>query len=163
MRRESHFSGYFGSEEEDSYGHEPADNIMEMACNHFLSLVGMELDYYGCDQGDNTFKVDEIVFKVLEDPDDGYRSCLGTLDYTKAHRDRPTSIFYRQPFAKVKIIAFREHEGDEEDEYGPNDGDKYGYRLIDVEDGHCWLEFGTNHYDSYYPFFIFTHIPKEHK
>ncbi len=169
MTRSTFFSGRFAD-----YGENPnfdlddrlestrASSIMEMACSHFLSLVGIELDYYGCDQSDNTFMVDKIVFKVLEDPDDGYRSCLGTMDYTKLHRDRPTSIFYKQPITKVKIVAFSEDEGDEEDKYG-NDGEKYGYRLIDVEDDHCWLEFGTNHYDSYYPFFIFTHTPKERK
>lgn len=129
---------------------ETQDSTMAMACTHFLSLVGLELDYYGCDQADNTFKVDEIIFKVLEDPDDGYRSCLGTMDYTRIHRDRPTSIFYRKPIATVKIVPFDDDQMD-----------MRGYRLIDISDNHCWLEFGTDHHDDYYPTFIFRHTPKD--
>ena len=79
-------------------------SLSHMAQDHFLALAsaGAELEYYGADTGDQTFKVDGIVFKVLEDPDDGYRSHLGAIDYT----DRHSSIFFRTPIGKVKIEVY---------------------------------------------------------
>jgi hypothetical protein len=123
-----------------------------MACSHFDSLVGAEVDYYGADSGDYTFKVDGIVFKVLEDPDDGYRSHFGTIDYTAEH----SSIFFHTPVARVIIIVA---DGDGIDD----SGDELGWKLIDRDDHHVWLEFGTNHTDSYYPYFYFRHMAKEPK
>jgi len=126
-----------------------------MVKNHFMSLEGVTLDYYGADAGDNAFKVDNVVFKVLEDPNDGYRSMLGAIDYTDKH----DSIFYRFSIAKVRIETY-----DNKTAYGNSLGDyelNKGYRLVDVDDGHVWLEFGTHNYDDYYPIFIFRHYPKE--
>jgi len=118
--------------------------------NHFSVLKGMKLDYYGANAGTHEFKLDDIVFKVLEDPDDGYRSHLGVIEYS-AQTD---GIFFQTPLAKVKI---EEYDGENED----NSQGNQGYRLIDVEDGHIWLEFGTDNADGYYPFFVFRHFPKE--
>ena len=125
---------------------------MAVARNHFLNLIGAELEYYGADEGDNAFKVDGIVFKVLEDPDDGYRSYLSTIDYTDEHN----SIFFRSPLALVRIETY---DVTAEDEY-LNQANQ-GYRLVDVIDEHIWLQFGTHNYDDYYPMFIFRHSPKE--
>ena len=119
---------------------------LALAHKHFASLVGADVDYYGADTGDNTFKVDGVVFKVLEDPDDGYRSHLGAIDYTSDH----SSIFFQTPVARVVIIE-------------TDRGDNVGWKLIDREDGHVWLEFGTNHTDDYYPYFYFRHMAKEPK
>ena len=133
-----------------------------MAQAHFQNLAGLELDYHGADEGDHTFKVDDIVFKVLEDPNDGYRSMLGTIDYTDEHN----SIFFGTAIARVRIETYdsAEETGDEdpdrEDDYEPRYGVCQGYRLVDVTDGHVWLEFGTDNYDDYYPCFIFRHRPK---
>jgi hypothetical protein len=143
----------------------PASNATErMARTHFQNLTGMELDYYGADAGDHTFKVDDIVFKVLEDPNDGYRSCLGTIDYTNEHN----SIFFGTPVARVRIETYdsaepdgrpdRNERGEDDDDY--DHGVCQGYRLVDVTDSHVWLEFGTDNYDDYYPCFIFRHVPK---
>jgi len=123
-----------------------------VARTHFLNLIGAELEYYGADEGDNTFKVDGIVFKALEDPDDGYRSYLSTIDYTDEHN----SIFFRSPLALVRIETY---DVTAEDKY-LNQANQ-GYRLVDVVDGHVWLKFGTHNYDDYYPMFIFSHYPKE--
>ena len=128
----------------------PASNATErMARTHFQNLTGMELDYYGADAGDHTFKVDDIVFKVLEDPNDGYRSCLGAIDYTDEH----SSIFFRTPIARVCIETY---EGRNQEW---SQGDQ-GYQLVDIADGHVWLEFGTDNTDDYYPCFVFRHMPK---
>tara|TARA_Y100000310_G_scaffold344748_1_gene459226 strand:- start:2706 stop:3140 length:435 start_codon:yes stop_codon:yes gene_type:complete len=126
------------------------ETLIKMARSHFGSLVGSEVDYYGADAGDNTFNIDGIVFKVLEDEDDGYRSYMGAINYTEKH----TSIFFDSPIARVKIIKYDADNGG----YGSLN---QGYRLIDVCDGHTWLEFGTDNYDDYYPMFIFRHSPKE--
>jgi hypothetical protein len=113
---------------------------------HFDSLVGGDVDYYGADTADNTFKVDGVVFKILEDPDDGYRSHLGAIDYTSEH----SSIFFQAPVARVVIQRKTIADND-------------GWKLVDMEDGHVWLEFGTDHTDDYYPYFYFRHMAKEPK
>jgi hypothetical protein len=125
---------------------------LTMAKSHFVNLIGIELDYYGCDAGGNTFKVDDIVFKILEDPSDGYRSMLGGIDYT----DRHNSIFFNLPIGRVKICEYDEDKTTHE----YIDTKNTGYRLVDVDDDHVWLEFGTHNYDDYYPMFIFRHMPK---
>ena len=124
-----------------------------MARQHFQNLDGSILDYYGADEGDNTFNVDGVVFKVLEDPNDGYRSMLGAIDYTDKH----SSIFFRSPIARVRIVVYNDEDGDDAYMGSKNQG----YRLVDAVDGHVWLEFGTHNYDDYYPYFIFRHNPKE--
>ena len=123
---------------------------LQMAMKHFIALVGTVVDYYGADSAENTFKIDDIVFKAIEDPDDGYRSYLGSIDYTKDSN----SIFFRKPLAKVKIESF-----DEENSKDYHEGYK-GYRFIDVKDKHIWLEFGTAKYLDWYPMFVFRHRPK---
>ncbi len=42
----------------------------------------------------------------------------------------------------------------------PTDQFAHGYRLVDVTDGHVWLEFGTYNTEDYYPYFVFRHNPK---
>jgi hypothetical protein len=37
------------------------------------------------------------------------------------------------------------------------------YRLIDVDDEHVWLAFGTDQTDQWYPFFVFEYNPKPPK
>jgi len=122
---------------------------------HFMSLAGLELDYYGADSAEHTFKLDDIVFKVIEDPNDGYRSHLGPIDYSHD----VSSIFFEQPIAQVHIEEYSDESPDDESRWD-RQLDK-GYRLVDVSDGHTWLCFGTGNYDDYYPFFMFRHTPKE--
>jgi hypothetical protein len=133
---------------QDYFGESRRSEVLcKMVRTHFVSLIGSEVDYYGADEGDNTFKVDGVVFKVLEDPDDGYRSYMGAINYSEDH----SSIFFRSPIARVRVEEYdltHSHESCN------------GYRLVDVEDDHIWLEFGTDNYDDYYPMFIFRHSPK---
>jgi len=148
--RDGFFSGYIGHLRHD-VSDDVASNILDGVRHHFLSLIGEVVDYYGADAGENEFKIDEIVFKVLEDPSDGYRSMLGAVDYGEQSR----GIFFRTPIARVRIEEYDRHES--KDQWG---GMKEGYRLVDVEDGHKWLEFGTDNVGDYYPIFIFRHWPK---
>lgn len=121
---------------------------------HFSSLQGAVMDYYGADSSSSQFKVDGLVFKVLEDPDDGYRSHLGAIEYG----DQSTSIFFRSPIARVRVEVFTELT---DSRVGWDDGHCEGYRLVDIDDDHVWLRFGTDNADDYYPCFIFVHHPKE--
>jgi hypothetical protein len=123
----------------------------EQVFTHFSNLVDTELEYFGACDATYEFKLDDIIFRVLEDPNDGYRSCLGVIEYG----EQSNSIFFRTSVAKVRIET-----------YSDLDRDAYnsacqGYRLVDVDDGHIWLEFGTDNTDDYYPYFIFRHMPKE--
>jgi len=117
---------------------------------HFAALKGLTLEYFGADDAAHEFKVDGIIFKVLEDPNDGYRSCLGVIEYG----EESDAIFFRKGLARVRIETYEGRNVD----YSSGD---QGYQLVDVEDGHVWLEFGTDNTDDYYPMFIFRHTPKE--
>ena len=119
---------------------------------HFLSLVGGVVDYYGADGGEHEFKIDGIVFKVLEDPDDGYRSHLGTIEYSGSSE----GIFFPNPISQVRIESYEDDTRGEEYSTGTCEG----YKFVDVNDGHVWLEFGTDNTSDYYPYFVFRHWPK---
>lgn len=134
--------------------HEIDKSYRAIVHSHFSALKGANLKYFGADSSENAFKVDGIAFKVLEDPDDGYRSHLGAIEYG----EESNAIFFQNPIAEVRIETY--------DELSNHDNSfleekREGYRLVDIEDGHVWLEFGTDNTDDYYPYFIFRHMPKE--
>ena len=126
----------------------------EQVFNHFAALEGLALEYFGADDAAHEFMVDGIIFKVLEDPNDGYRSMLGVIEYG----EKSDSIFFRKSLAKVRIKTYEGRSS--KDGWSKSDE---GYQLVDVEDGHVWLEFGTDNTDDYYPYFVFRHTPKEPK
>jgi len=126
----------------------------QFAQDYFLSLLGGEFDYYGCDN--HRFKLDHVVFEPLEDPDDGYRSLLGTIEVSTDD----AGIFYDRPLARVRIASYDGEFMADEEGFGEEVSD-CGYKLIDVSDGHVWLQFGTGNYDDYYPYFMFRHYPKK--
>ena len=114
------------------------------------TLLGIDLDFYGAES--QSFKVDGVVFEVLEDPDDGYRSHMaGVL----ARSDRDYN-FYDKPIARVRLEKIFE----EEDEMGAVEK-MHGYKLVDLDHDHIWLTFGTEWYDDYYPMFRFEYKPKD--
>jgi hypothetical protein len=145
---------YFSYQASEDYDFEDGHRgYRKQVFSHFAALKGLTLDYFGANDASHEFKVDGIVFKVLEDPNDGYRSCLGVIEYSNESNE----IFFRKSLGKVRIETY---EGLVRDQW--NNGCQ-GYRLVDVEDGHIWLEFGTDNTDDYYPFFVFRHSPKEPK
>jgi hypothetical protein len=97
------------------------------------------LPFYGVDN--NFFKIGDDFFEAVEDEDDGYRSCMDAVVICAGGEYRHN--FFKTPVANVKAV-----EGDEET-----------IKLID-ESGHVWLEFGTDHSDSYYPSFVFRYSAK---
>lgn len=115
----------------------------------FESYVKDEmLVFYGV--WDNQFKLNDKVFEALEDPDDGYRSYLGTIAVVETE-----SIFFPNPLAAVKVVKLEDVEP-----IGNKDEPTDGYAIVDVFDGHIWLKVGTEYGDSYYPCFIFQYFPK---
>jgi hypothetical protein len=115
----------------------------------FESYVKDEmLVFYGV--WDNQFKLNDKVFEALEDPDDGYRSYLGTIAVVETE-----SIFFPNPLAAVKVVKLQDIEL-----IGNKDEPTDGYAIVDVFDGHIWLKVGTEYGDGYYPCFIFQYFPK---
>lgn len=101
--------------------------------------------FYGVD---NTFyKLDDTVWEAIENPDDGYRSYLGSIEKV----DDSTQIFFSEPLATVRIEEVDEAGGFE------------GYRFIDIEDEHVWLEVGTSYHDAWYPYFVFNYQTNKEK
>jgi hypothetical protein len=105
----------------------------------FDKTVGRWYDFHGVDN--NRFKLGKRVFEAIEDPDDGYRSYLGSVERTDGD-----GIFFPLPLARVKVSEFEQDR-------------ERGYSFTD-KDGHVWLVFGTNSDDDYYPCFFFRYQPK---
>jgi hypothetical protein len=111
-------------------------------------LIGRTFGFYGVDN--NKIKLDEEVLEVLEDEEDGYRSSLG---YVRVCEFDPSDIFFQTSIANVRVDYV-------EEEVTVNGGCEI-YRLVDVFDGHVWVEFGTDWVDDYYPMFVFRYEAKE--
>lgn len=116
----------------------------------FSSTIGQSFGFCGVDN--NTFCLmingERVAFEAVENPDDGYRSMMEEVrvyHLPSSGRGSADKIFFHQPIVTVTV---------EEDP----DTNGNGYRLVDSS-GHVWLRFGTDHYDNYYPMFIFTYTP----
>lgn len=103
----------------------------------FRDLVGHEFFFYGVDG--QRFKLDGLIFEVQEDPMDGYRSYLGTIEVEEGE-----GVFFRDPVAIVEV---------------KHDLLYNGFKLVDDEH-HEWLSFGTDNAEDYYPCFHFLYTPK---
>lgn len=113
-------------------------------------IAGFEFDFYGVDNCQFKLGISGSVFvlEAIENEDDGYRSYLGCIQISE-----PNGIFFSTPVAKVRVESFDERPGS-----GHADE---GYRLVDVENGHVWLTFGTDNYDDWYPCFTFCYEPRK--
>jgi hypothetical protein len=112
----------------------------------FDDLIGKEFNFFGA--AEHEFRLDDIVWKAVEDEEDGYRSHLDTIQGVLA------TILYSTPLARVRLSYNEEVDNGEDNEL---------YRLTDVTDGHIWLTFGTKNTSDYYPYFVFDYQPKEPK
>lgn len=113
----------------------------------FEELVGEDHLFYGVDS--DMFKLGWRVFEAIEDESDGLRSYFGCISYVGL----PDMVIFRnQPLATVKIEEVIEDAAGED-----------GWRLVDVEDQHVWLEVGTDYSEDCYPCFYFRYHPKEPK
>lgn len=120
----------------------------------FENFVGLGLFFYGvCDHHFKLSSADPddpnaLVFEAMESAGDGYRSYLEAV-YRRPN-DAKDLVFFRKPIALVRI---EDASGD----FGIFDG----WQLVDIEDGHVWLRFGTDNADDYYPYFVFRYFPKK--
>jgi len=102
-----------------------------------LCSTSKKFKYYGANC--NQLKLGKVIYEVVEDEEDGYRSSMKEL----AIVDVPTGIFYNRSLATVFVR-----------------GNNQIYELVDVKDGYVWLTFGTDNVDEYYPCFVFDPHPR---
>lgn len=91
----------------------------------------------------NFFRLNDMVFEAVEDPDDGYRSALDTIRVANSDN----LIFLKLPLAEVKICEASATQTFD------------GYEIFDVETNHIWLTVGTQDANDYYPMFTFNYSP----
>tara|TARA_Y100001973_G_C5198178_1_gene335762 strand:- start:1652 stop:2161 length:510 start_codon:yes stop_codon:yes gene_type:complete len=116
----------------------------------FISMVGGEYDFYGMDH--NAIKLNDMIFEILEDPDDGYRSYLGAARIPLQDHNY---IFFPNPIAKIRLITSDKISWRKE-----INNDFNGYVILDLRDNHIWALIGTGNIDDYYPYFECRYFPK---
>lgn len=104
-------------------------------------IVGIVGLFFGAHT--NCFKIGDLVFEAVEDPDDGYRSMLDEVRLVET----PFG-FFSQPLDEIEVVSVE-------------DSVFLGYELRSTRDGHVWLRVGTDEINSYYPMFIFEYRPRE--
>lgn len=121
-------------------------------------LFDRTFDFYGAHS--NQFKLDNVVFEVLKNPDDGYRSCFHSFILPPQKE-----IFFPNPIAKIRFEECSEVTTSwKNNQYKvhPDDYDRFhGWHLVDVDGDHVWLEIGTKNYNDYYPCFWFYYNPRK--
>ncbi len=127
---------------------------LKLATDWFESMVGGEFDLYGLDA--NCVKLNDMVFELLEDPDDGYRSYLGATRIADSEFIQRL-IFFKTPLAKIRISQVHIRHDDPINSYE----DFQGYHFVDVSDGHVWCKIGTGNFSDYYPYFVCSWHPKK--
>jgi hypothetical protein len=127
--------------------------LSDLVGEHTLDAVDFEVkkivDYIG-ELEDCTairFRLDGVVYVAVEDPEDGYRSCMSELK-TAA----PESM--RNAFPPVKVLARLRTIG----AYGDQDD---VLELVDVDSGLVILEAGTAYVYDHYPRFIARFTPED--
>jgi hypothetical protein len=103
--------------------------------NFLTQFKGKTFNFYGV--WNNCFKLNDVVFEAIEDPDDGYRSFLDCVKVIKEQ----TQIFSPLPLCEVTI---------EENVFLQD-----GFNLVEVNSNRPILTVGTDYEDTYYPCFVF--------
>ena len=92
-----------------------------------------------------SFRLDGKIYTAVEDPSDGYRSCMKHLVLDKGRR-------IANRFAAVQVLAIKKRSS----VYHDNDT----LEFIDVLNGKTILEVGTDNSDDYYPTFVARFSPE---
>jgi hypothetical protein len=92
------------------------------------------------------FRLDGNVYVAVEDPSDGYRSCMNELTVSE-------DAAMKNVFGPVKVIGRHRDTGDCEE---PADV----LELIDAGTGKIVLEVGTENTNDYYPYFVAAFHPE---
>ncbi len=118
--------------------------IPQIQTVNFDQLVGLDSSLY-YNNHSNQFQLGDVLFEVIEDENDGYRSSMDEVRIVDMNAKRIPGDF-------LGIVEIRSCSG----------GDNFsGYELVDKSDNHQWLQFGTDNADDYYPTFRFLFTPKE--
>ena len=112
----------------------------------FNFLLGTKANLYYLNEL-NRFQLGTVVFEALEDENDGYRTLLDKVQIVE--ENAPT--IHRLAEVVIRDALNKEYQ------------DITGWSLVDTNDGHVWLTFGTDHLDDYYPAFRFEYYPKPTK
>ena len=101
-------------------------------------------DYYGAYEDCNclSFILDGIQYTAIEDPQDGYRSCMKTLKTEK-------KIKIKNIFPDVKVFCFMK-----------DDRDSDVLIFYAVKGAMKILEVGTENKGDYYPYFVDNFYPE---
>lgn len=91
------------------------------------------------------FRLNGIVYTAIEDPEDGYRSCMASLDVSDAEM---TNVF-----PPVEVLGKHRTKR----EFGCVDD---VLELVDTVTGKVVLEVGTDNTDDYYPSFVASFHPE---
>ena len=114
---------------------EKFDIFLKMCSEAFESLIGIEFYFYGVNQRENTFKLDDMTFGIM--PGETLYKGVSCVYQTA---DACEHYFYKRPLTKVKI---QQAEQTETRMISMGYGEtmlRKGYDLVD-EDGHIWLHF----------------------
>lgn len=122
-----------------------------------IDLVGVWFQLYGvCDNivklGDANGNV--IYLEAVEDPIDGYRSCLTELRIVH----NPEGIFPSQAVAHVTVFGGDSMFGGVGRIILPPDHVLDTIKFVDHRNN-VWLTLGTDNTDDYYPCFVFSWTP----
>lgn len=120
---------------------------------HVLDAVDTFTESVKCEYGDYyedceiiRFRLDGVVYTAIEDPSDGYRSCMERLFVSG---DMPVS----NVFPPIRVLArMKEREA-----YG---GEPDVLELIDLVTGKTVMAVGTDNSDDYYPSFVSSFWPE---
>ena len=116
----------------------------------FDTLIGHPAKLHLCaDHSPNTFQLGSVVFEVVEDENDGYRSSMDKV-LIKC-KDAPTA-----GNTLLASVLIRKAPSTIEGSYRSG---FEGYELMDLNTGHTWLTFGTDQADDYYPCFTYNWNP----
>ncbi len=90
------------------------------------------------------FRLNGTIYTAIEDPSDGYRSCMESLIVTP-------DVEMKNVFPAIQVVGHKKANG-----YGTNDT----LELIDAVTGKVVLEVGTDNSDDYYPSFVAAFFPQ---
>lgn len=121
----------------------------DLCGEHFLSGVEMGSEKIEHDFGAETcnvvlFTLDGVTYKLVENPDDGYRSYCDDIVTSESQP--------RFSFPPVKVLCSMM----ENDDYENNNC----IVIRDAENGKTILEAGTKNYDDWYPYCHFRYTPE---
>jgi len=123
--------------------------LKELVGKHILTGVDFETIQLPEDawepeaQGIN-FVLDGKTYTAIEDPEDGYRSCMEKIFVSDKK--------IKNTFEAVEVVGSMKPEGD----YEVNET----IQFIDTKNGKLVLEVGTDNIDDYYPYFVANFTPE---